>query len=81
MKILNIQNGLRTKFNASNIRFKKTFKEAEKLGVDLNDATEVVKKDGQYQKVVFVSGFRSKHLGGRYCEKIYLLPIMQIKYD
>lgn len=44
--ILKANNGLKTKFNTEVIKFKKTFKKAEKLGIDLNNTNEFFKKDG-----------------------------------
>ncbi len=75
MNFLKIQTGLRTKFNSNEVKFKKTFKDAQKLGVDLNNTTEIIKKDGLYQMVLFTSGTYSKSLGGRYWERISLIPL------
>ena len=76
-QILNINNGLKNKFNPSVVKFKKTFKQAEKLGIDLNNTTEYIKRDGFYWKISFTCGNYSKSLGGRYFEGINLLPVLK----
>lgn len=77
--ILLANNGLKTKFDASQVKFKKTFKQAEKLGVDLNNTNQYFKKDGIVWKVSFVSGNYSKKLGGKYFESIQLHPFLSLK--
>lgn len=77
--ILLANNGLKTKFDASVVRFKKTFKEAEKLGVDLNNTTQYFKRDGIVWKVSFVSGRLPKRLGGKYFEMIQLYPELTLR--
>ena len=77
MNYLTIQTGLKTKFNSNEVKFQKTFKEAQKLGINLNNTTEIIKKDGLYQLVSFTSGTYSKKLGGRYWERISLIPLKE----
>lgn len=77
--ILNANKGLKTKFDPSVVKFKKTFKIALKMGVDLNNTNEYFKKDGFVWKVSFVSGHHSKSLGGRYFEVISLIPTLTLK--
>lgn len=73
--ILTAQNGLRTQFDASQIKFKKTFKKAKKLGIELNKTTEFIKKDGIIWKIHFIKG----NYKGRYWEEIYLIPYLELK--
>lgn len=75
--ILTIQNGLRTKFDASQVKFKKTFAKAKKHGIDLNDTTLFIKKDAFYYKVSFVSGVYKST--GKYWEDLILLPFLKSK--
>lgn len=76
MKILEIQNGLKTKFDTSNIKFKKTIKDfKKKYKIDANNTNQYIKKDGYYWKIYFISGYYSKKLGGRYFEEINMYPV------
>jgi hypothetical protein len=77
--ILTANNGLKTKFDASKIRFKKTFVAAKKVGVDLKNTNTFFKKDGYVWKVSVVSGRHSKELGGHYFESFSLLPWLRLK--
>jgi len=70
-------NGLKTKFDASKVKFKKTFANAKKLGVDLNDTMVFIKKDGFVWKVSFVTGNYSRT--GRYFESVQLLPYIRLR--
>jgi len=77
--ILTANEGLKTKFDAKNIKFKKTFKAAEKAGVDLNNTNLFFKKDGVIWKVSVISGKYSKKLGGHYFESFSLIPWLILK--
>jgi DNA replicative helicase MCM subunit Mcm2 (Cdc46/Mcm family) len=77
--ILTANNGLKTKFDASQIRFSKTFADAKKAGVDLNNTNIFFKKDGFVWKVSVVSGRHSKKLGGHYFESFSLLPWLRLQ--
>lgn len=69
--------GLITKFDTSIIKYKNTFKQAEKLGVDLNNTNYCFKKDGFVWGISFI-GYKSK-VTGRYTEIINLLPLVRLK--
>ena len=79
--ILTANEGLKTKFDASQVRFKKTFKQAERLGINLNNTTQFIKKDGFIWKISFISGkYEGNHSAkGRYFESVQLLPWLEIK--
>ena len=77
MKIYKIQQGLRTKFDYSRVKFKKTFQHNLKRGIDLKNTTEYIKKDGFYYKLLFISGNYDRSLGGRYFEEVILVPVKQ----
>jgi hypothetical protein len=76
--ILTANNGLKTKFDARQVRFKKTFAAAKKSGVDLNNTTAFIKRDGFVWKVSVVSGRYSKKLGGHYFEVFSLIPWLKL---
>ena len=76
-KFLNANKGLKTKFDASKVKFKSTFNRAKKLGVDLNNTTEWIKKDNTIYKISFIS-YKSK-VTGRYTEVLDLLPMIILK--
>ena len=76
-KYLNANNGLKRKFDASKVKFKSTFNRAKKLGVDLNNTTEWIKKDNTIYKISF-SSYKSK-VTGRYTEVLDLFPMIILK--
>lgn len=77
--ILSANNGLKTKFDASNIKFKKTLQAAKKEGIDLNNTTQFIKRGGHVYKISVICAHYSKHLGGRYYESFSLIPWLKLK--
>ena len=75
--IKNINDGLKTKLDVSSLRFKKTFREAKKLGVDLNNTTKFFKKDN-WIYLVSITAFKYKS-DGRYRESVHVYPFLQLK--
>lgn len=75
--IKNINDGLKTKLDISNLKFKKTFAEAKKLGVDLQNTTKFFKKDG-WIYIVSVNAFKYK-CDGKYRETVSVHPFIKLK--
>lgn len=75
--IKKINDGLKTKLDVTNLKFKKTFKDAEKLGVDLNTTNKFFKKDGWIYSVS-VTAFKYK-TDGRYRETVNVMPYLKLK--
>jgi hypothetical protein len=79
--ILTVNNGLKTKFNPNIVKYKKTFVQAKKLGIDLNNTNVFIKTnfgfDSQpfYAKVSFIQ-YKSK-ITGKLTESITLLPYLK----
>jgi hypothetical protein len=73
--------GLKTNFDVTQVKFKKTFLDAKKLGIDLNSTTNYIKRDGFVWKVSFISGnYTGNHSSkGRYFESIQLIPWLKLK--
>lgn len=70
------QRGLNTKFNASQVKFKKTFAAAKAKGVDLRNTTEMFKKDG----IIWAISFDAyKSITGHYTERFALHPFIILK--
>ena len=75
--IKNINDGLKTKLEVSNLKFKSTFLKAKKLGVDLENTTKFFKKDGGIY-LVSVSAFKYK-CDGRYRESVSVHPFLNLR--
>lgn len=75
--IKNINDGLKTKLDVSSLKFKKTFSDAKKLGIDLNTTNKFFKKDG-WIYLISVSSFKYK-CDGRYRESVNVHPFLQLK--
>jgi hypothetical protein len=79
--ILTVNNGLKTKFNANQVKYKKTFLKAKKLDIDLNNTNIFIKTnfgfDNQpfFAKVSFIQ-YKSK-ITGKLTESITLLPYLK----
>ena len=74
--IKNINDGLKTKLDVSNLKFKSTFAKAKKLGVDLENTTKFFKKDG-WIYLVSVSAFKYKS-DGKYRESVSVYPFLKL---
>lgn len=72
--ILKANNGLKTKFDTSSIKFKNTFAKAKKLGVDLNNTTKMFKKNGT---IFLVSVTQYSHKGRNY-ESVNVFPYLNL---
>lgn len=75
--IKNINDGLKTKLDVSNLKFKKTFSDAKKLGVDLNETTKFFKKGG-WIYLVSITAFKY-NCDGRYRETVRVHPFLKLK--
>jgi hypothetical protein len=79
--ILNVNNGLKTKFNANQVKYKKTFLQAKKLGIDLNNTNVFIKttfgfnNQPFFAKVCFIQ-YKSKFTG-KLTESITLIPYLK----
>ncbi len=79
--ILTVNNGLKTKFNSNQVKYKKTFLQAKKLGINLNNTNVFIKTtfgfDSQpfFAKVSFIQ-YKSKFTG-KLTESITLLPYLK----
>lgn len=74
--IKNINDGLKTKLDVNNLKFKSTFAKAKKLGVDLENTTKFFKKDG-WIYLVSVSAFKYK-CDGKYRESVSVHPFLKL---
>jgi hypothetical protein len=75
--IKNINDGLKTKLDVSNLKFKSTFAKAKKLGVDLENTTKFFKKDGCIY-LVSITAFKYE-CDGKYRETVTFHPFLQLK--
>jgi hypothetical protein len=79
--ILTVNNGLKTKFNANQVKYKKTFLQAKKLGIDLNNTNLFIKTtfgfDNQpfFAKVSFIQ-YKSK-INNKITESVSLVPYLK----
>lgn len=74
--IKNINDGLKTKLDTTNLKFKSTFAKAKKLGVDLENTTKFFKKDG-WIYLVSVTAFKYK-CDGKYRESVSVHPFLKL---
>lgn len=74
--IKNINDGLTTKLDVSNLKFKSTFLKAKKLGIDLSTTNKFFKKNGMIY-LVTVQGF--KYSDGKYRESVNVHPFLHLK--
>ena len=70
-----VNDGLKTKLDISNLKYKKTFKEAKKLGIDLMNTNKFFKKNNW----IFLVSVTSYTHRGIYREKVNILPYLQLK--
>lgn len=75
--IKDINDGLKTKLDTSNLKFKSTFAKAKKLGVDLENTTKFFKKSG-WVYLVSVTAFKYK-CDGRYRETVNVYPFLDLR--
>lgn len=75
--ILNDSNGLKTKLDVSGLKFKKTFLEAKKMGIDLNNTNKMFKEDGVVY-LISIQAFKYK-FDGRYRETVNVYPYLLLK--
>lgn len=75
--IKNINDGLKTKLDVTDLKFKSTFKKAKKLGIDLKNSTKFFKKDN-WIYMISITAFRYKS-DGRYRESVNVHPYLQLR--